>query len=238
MATRNDWEGRFNHKAMREVMSYLLTQNMESQTFAIDGTAQDVQSTGTKGVIINGTPLVLAADGAYDISAELPYADWAVSTAYTTAGILSEVVQDGRHFVCILAHTSYAYDHTSSSCVMASSNQPLHGATWQTYWRELDVWAEAGVGNSIAQDMVGYYLCCALADGTLRLFKAYNGTATATTTIVIPAFDPTRYVAIGLLKVSPTSGAHILGTTVLTTVGVFTDLTGPVFPDVTTSDKN
>jgi len=58
-----------------------------------------------------------------------------------------------------------------------------------------------------------------------------KGTEAAATTIVIPPYDPERYVAIGLLSVVPTSGAHVLGTTALTTVGTFVNLVGPVLPD-------
>lgn len=241
MASRNDWEGRFNHKTMQEIMAYLLTYNCESQVFAVDGShAENVQTTGTKMVMLNGTPTYLAADAEYDISAEAAYADWAVSTSYTTGGTASEVVQDGRHFVCILAHTSYGYLHTHASYVEASSNQPLHGALWRTYWRELDVWAQDAAGDSLLDTYVGWYLACALADGTLRLFKAYDSTASTygtATPVRIPCYDPTRYVAVGLLKIT-CSTTFVLGTTSTATVSVFYQLIGPVLPDANLIDKN
>lgn len=241
MANRNDWTKKFAHVGVQDVIAYLLTQNMATQTFAIDANSENVQTSGGAVAFLNGTFIAaLSADAECDISAEAPYSDWAVSTSYTTTGTASEVVNsEGRHFVCIAAHTSYAYAHTTTaSYKQVDSDEPGFGSNWRTYWRELDVWAEQGVGNSIAQDCIGYYLACALSTGVLRLFKAYSGTATASTAIVIPAYDPTRYIPVGLLRVAPTSGAHVLGTTSLTTVGTFYQLTGPVFPGPTVVDKN
>lgn len=227
MALTNKLVSIFSYEAMQRVMAYLLSYNMATQALAIDGSAaEDIQTTGGADAILNGQVIkALAADAVYDISVELPYAAWAASTAYTIGGLLSEVTVDGRHFACILAHTSSA---TSSG---ALSNKPLYGDLWRTNWKELSRWALAGVGNSIAQDMVGWYLVCAMADGVLRVFKAYDGTATAATTPKIPVFDPERYIPIGMIRVAPTSGAHVLGTTALTTVGTYAQLVGPVFPD-------
>jgi len=244
MAIRNAWEGRFAHKSMQEIMSYLLTQNMESQAVVAAGAETEIDDTGTKAVMINGEIIALPVDNDYESGTDVCYADWAASTAYSVAGLVSEVVQDGRHFVCILAHTSYAYDYTSASCVIASSNQPLHGATWQTYWRELDVWAEDMKGDVIpignVTGQTRYYLICACASGNLRGFKAYSGTGTAT--LQIPAYDPTRWCPVALIKiVSADAGTMVIGTDNWNEAGVTTtvqQLTGPVFPDVLTSDKN
>jgi hypothetical protein len=221
MGLQNDLCKRYSHDAMQDLMAYLLSYNMESQAFAIDGTnSENVQTTGTKACILNGLPIqALTVDAELDISGQSLYPAWATATEYTTGVCTtSEVVQDGRHFVCISAHTS------------AAASKPLHGADWRTYWKELKRWAVTGVGNSIAESMTGYYLACVDSAGTLAMFKAYDGTATASTTLKIPVFDPERYVPVGILKVSPTSGAHVLGTTSLTTVGTFSQLVGPVFP--------
>jgi len=229
MANLNEWVKTFSYNAMRQFASYLMTINMATQTLAIDATAQDIQTTGGAGVVLNGVVIAaLGGDAAYDISAELPYANWVTATSYTTGGILSEVVgRSGAHYVCTVAHTS------------AAANEPEVGANWRDYWKHMSVWAPAAVGNSIAQDKQAHYLICALADGTLRAFRAYTiGTEGATTPIVIPPFDPQRYVAVGLVSVIPTSGAHVFGTTVLTTVGTFTQFIGPVFPDRTLVDIN
>ena len=229
MADLNKWVKSFSYNGMRQFVAYLMSMNMATQALAIDATAQDIQTTGGAAVLINGVNIAaLSADAAYDISAELPYAAWVTATAYTTAGILSEVVaKSGAHYVCILAHTS------------AAADEPEIGVNWRTYWKKLDAWAVAAVGNSIAQDKQAHYLVCALADGTLRAFMAYTiGTEGATTPIVIPPYDPERYVAVGLVSVVPTSGAHVFGTTVLTTVGTLTQFVGHVFPDRDLVDKN
>jgi hypothetical protein len=228
MAISNKWMKHFNHVSMHQLLKYLLSQNCESQALAINATAQDIQTTGTKQVILNGIPITLAADSVYDVSAELPYALWSASSvSYTTGGILSEVVDsEGKHWVCIAAHTS-----------TASNGPGMDGGL--TYWKRLDKWAVMGNGNVVAQDKQAHYLVCALADGTLRAFLAYvPGTEAATTPIVIPAYDPERYVAIGLISVVPTSGSHTFGTTVLTTVGTFKQFTGLVLPDADLIDLN
>lgn len=224
MAVLHKWAKKFSYKAMRDLLKYaVLTQNLATQALAIDGSAaEDIQTTGGAACWINGVSIAaLAADAVHDISAELPYAAWAASTSYTTGGALSEVVaRSGAHYACILAHTS------------AAANEPEIGADWQTYWKLLDVWPAAAVGNSIAQDKQAHYLVCALADGTLRTFIAYDtANPGATSALVIPPYDPERYVAVGYISVVPTSGAHVLGTTALTTVGTFTQLIGPVLPD-------
>jgi len=243
---RNDLEKRFNHKVMQELMSYLLSCNCESQTVAVDGAnAENIQTTGGKAAFINGIAYVLAADAELDISAQPAYADWAVSTSYVTGLVggtsVSEVVVDGRHFVCISAHTSYAYLHTSSSYVEADSNEPLHGATWRTYWRELDVWAIDGTGSSVGTaSYIGWYLVCAMADGQLKVFEAFDRTASTygtSTPIRIPAFDPTRYVAVGLMKIT-SAGTYVCGTTSTAGIVTFYQILGPIFPDLNTIDKN
>ena len=229
MADLNKWVKSFSYNGMRQFASYLMTQNLATQALAIDATAQDIQTTGGAAAILNGVNIAaLAADAAYDVSAELPYAAWVTATAYTTGGILSEVVaRSGQHYVCILAHTS------------AAADEPEVGANWRTYWKKLDNWAVAAVGNSVAQDKQAHYLVCALADGILRAFIAYTiGTEATTTALVIPPYDPERYIAVGYISVVPTSGAHVFGTTVLTTVGTFTQLVGPVFPDRDLVDRN
>jgi hypothetical protein len=229
MAIEHAWVKEFSYNKMRQLMKYLLTENQLTQVLDIDATAQDIQTTGTNPAVINGVSIpVLAADAAYDVSAELPYAPWAAGNSYTAGGILSEVSnRDGTHFVCILANTS------------AVADEPGYGANWRTYWKQLDAWAVQAVGNSIPQDTQGHYLVCALADGTLRAFIAYNTAApAATVTLRIPPYDPERYVVVGYVSVVPTSGAHVFGTTVLTTVGTFTQIIGHCFPDPSLLDHN
>jgi hypothetical protein len=225
MAISNDWLKLFYSIPMHQLLKYMLSQNCESQVLAIDANAENIQTTGTKMAIINGTPVQLAADAEYDISAEAAYAAWATSQSYTLNTEVTD--EDGKHYVCISAHTSGA------------STKPTSGADWQTKWKRLDKFAVDAKGNVVAQDKQAWYLVCALNDGTLRAFLAYTpGTEAATTDIVIPAYDPERYVPVGLLAVKPTSGSHTLGTTVLTTVGTFFQLCGPVLPDANKLDLN
>jgi hypothetical protein len=225
MAVENKWVKRFHHKAMQNFLKYLQTQNLETQ--AVVNSTGNLASTGTKSCMINGVFVpALAADSSYAPGSEAAYAAWASGASYVTNGPLSEVVDaDGKHWVCIKAHTS------------AAANHPwVDGGE---YWKRLDVWAEDAAGNSIAQDKKAWYLICAMNDGTLRAFIAYEkGTESATTALRIPAFDPERYVAVALLAVVPTSGAHVLGTTTLATVGTFTQILGPVFPDADLLDRN
>ena len=226
MAITNKWATKFHHVSMIQFVKYFMSSNMESQALAIHGTnAQNIKTTGTKACNINGVYIPsLPADSEYVIASEAPYAAWASGQSYD---LNSEVVDaDGKHWVCVQAHTSAAYNH------------PLVDTTG-VYWKRLDKWAVAAAGNSIAQNKQAHYLICALNDGTLRAFMAYvPGTEGATTPIVIPPFDPERYVAVGLVTVKPTSGAHIFGTTALTTVGTFTQFLGPIFPDADFVDKN
>lgn len=244
MASRNEWESRFNHKAMQELVAYMLTFNMESQVVVAAGAETEIDDTGTKAVMLNGEIIALPADADYEAGTDVAYAAWAAATAYTTGGLLSEVVVEGRHFACILAHTSYAYAYTSTSAVYASSDEPLHGANWRTYWRELDVWAEDAKGDVIpigsVTSQTRYYLVCAIAAGNLRAFKAYSGTGAAT--LVIPAYDPTRWVPVALIKVinahtaTWTLGSGNWNASSLT--ATVQQLTGPIFPGVSVIDKN
>ena len=231
MASVNNWEKLFSYRSMQNLVSYLLTQNCQSQVIAVDGTnKENIQSTGTKDVIINGIPYVLAADTEFDISAEAAYSLWATGQSYTLDTEVYHVDPDGetRHYVCILAQTS------------AAADEPMVGANWETYWRLLPVWAVTGDLDSVADGATRYYLVCALNDGTLRIFKAYDSTTYA---VQIPAYDPTRYVPLAIAKYANSAGdtaADVIGagTCDWDTYGTFYQLTGFVIPDVSLLDKN
>ena len=237
MASLNDWTRRFGHKSMQNLIQYLLTQNCESQAVVAAGAETEIDDTGTKAVILNGEVIALPVDTDYEAATDVAYAAWAISTSYTTGGLLSEVVVDGRHFVCTVAHTS-------SAVATAAGNKPLYGATWRDYWRELDAWAEDAkgdvvpIGSGTAQTR--YYLVCAIAAGNLRAFKAYSGTGAAS--LVIPPYDPTRWVPVALIKVinahtaTWTFGTGNWNATSLT--ATVQQLTGPVFPGASVVDKN
>lgn len=228
----NNWEKLFSYTPMRDIMGYLLSMNMEDQTIAVDSNAYDIQSTGAKSMMINGEPMLCAADAALDISAEPPYAAWAAGASYTTQGVLSEVTKEGRHFVCILAHTASVAGKSDDEI----RNEPLIGAEWETYWRELKKWAVTGNLDSVADGTTKWYLVCAMIDGTLRIFKAYDTVNAHSTVISIPAYDPTRYCPVALVAYANTTGdtnADVIGaaaTCDFGTYGVFKKLTGPIIP--------
>jgi hypothetical protein len=220
-AVENDWGKNFSNAPMRALARYLLTQNCETQVIALDSNANDIQSTGGKGAILAGKPITLAADAAYDISAEAAYAAWVTNTAYTlNSEVTATVDGDTAHYVCILAHTSSA------------ANQPNAGADWSSYWRRTYTWAVDAVGDVVSTSTTRTYLACALDTGVLRLFKAYD----ADGNIQIPAYDPTRYVPVALISVGTTSTVTI-GTTSLTSISTIIQLTGPVLPDVDLIDR-
>lgn len=211
----NPWEEAFGHVAARKLAAYLTTMNLATQAVTLDANANDLQTTGSGAAILNGTPFTVAEDQAYDISAEAAYAAWATAQSYTT--ITEVTVLDKnitKHFVCISAHTS------------SSSNHPVTGADGSTYWRELSHWAEDAAGDVIAANTTKYYLACVNSAGTLRLFNAYD----ANLACKIPAYDPTRYVAVALMLAGTTTAVTI-GTTVLTGISTFWQIIGPCIPD-------
>ena len=239
MGVQNLWLNKLSSRSSQLMMSYALTHNTYNQGVTMHVTSEEnIFTTATYTVFINGIPYILAADTEYDISAELPYADWATATVYTTQGILSEVIgSDGFHYTPIVAHTSSAND------------KPITGVNWRNYWKKLDKWPVAAAGDVIADDELKGYLVCALNDGILRLFKAYDPAVTsdraAAFNWVTPPFDPERYVAIAKLVVDNQTGVDF-------TVGTtdFDDATGdgaattilpivdPIFPNSNLLDTN
>jgi len=231
MAIKNPWLDRYSSEPMQEYMRYALTHACGAATIAIDAVASDIQSSGGELMFINGFPYLDAGDAAYDISAELPYATWAVDTAYTTMGTASEVVgSDGNHYVCILAHTS------------AVANEPGVGTTWATYWKQLKRWAKAAAGDILPDGYSRYYLVCTLYDGTLRIFNAYDPENPNSGVLHIPWYDPERYCPLGFLLVANASAANfILGTTLLSAAGItdtYIDVIGRVYPNASFRIKN
>jgi hypothetical protein len=219
---------KFSHRPMKDFSAFLMSMNgNETQAFAIDGTnAENVQTTGTKPCMINGVYIkALTADAELDISADLQLGVWAASSSYTNVDVRYITTVDGgkQWYRCIASHTS------------AANNKPEaeNSNAWRAYWTLCSQTAENGVGHSIAQDDTYNYLALVNSAGTLTLVKADDGSGN----LQIPNFEPELFCAIGYLTVTPTSGAHVLGTTVLTTVGTFSQLIGvPVFPAI--PDKN
>lgn len=88
-------------------------------------------------------------------------------------------------------------------------------------------------GDSITQDKIGTYWVYSNTAGTLDGESAFGDEAAITTAIQAEAqfsvatntLPPgTDDVIIGGITVAPTSGAHVFGTTALTTVGTFFDI--------------
>jgi hypothetical protein len=214
---------------MKDLANFLLTQNGTlTQALAIHGSnAENIKTTGTNPVVINGVlTLSLPASTELDISTDLQLSVWLTGQSYTTAHMRFVEDDNGhrQYYKCILNHTS------------AAGNKPGSlGSTWRTYWTESSQTAEAAVGNSIPQDDTYNYLVLATAAGVLTVVKADDGSGN----LEIPNFEPEMFVAIGYITVTPTSGAHVLGTTVLTTVGTFTQLLGiPAIPAAANIDSN
>lgn len=215
----------FSHRPMKDLAGFLMSMNgIESQAFAIDGSnAENVQTTGSKACMINGVYIkALAADAELDISADKQLTVWVSGTAYTTVDL--RYVEDANGY-------KQWYKCTSNHTAAATNKPGTPGG--ESYWTKSSQTAENGVGHSIAQDDTYNYLALVNSAGTLTLVKADDGSGN----LQIPNFEPEVFCAIGYLAVTPTSGAHVLGTTVLSVVGTFTQILGmPVFP--ATPDKN
>jgi hypothetical protein len=227
-----DLRKNFSYKGMQELMGYLSTFNCESQTLAVDANANDIQTTGTKMMFINGQPEVCEADAALDISAdttEVTQTAWATATAYSTVGTV-RWNKDGVRYRSIAAHTSSVND------------EPGYGQNWETYWELAPHGAVNAVGATIAASYDRWFMVTAQADGTITMWLAGDAAATGYAKCVIPQYDHKIYCPIGFIHVANgTSSAFTVGTTSFSASSVtttFMDVTGPVFPDLANWDKN
>lgn len=230
--TTKDLRKVFSYKGMQELMGYLSTFNCESQTLAVDANANDIQTTGTKLMMLNGQPEVCEVDAALDISAdttEVTQTAWATATAYSTVGTV-RWNRDGKRFRSIAAHTSSA------------SDEPMYGENWMTYWEEAPHGAVNAVGTSIAAGAAQWFMVTAQADGTITMWQAGAAATTGNAKPVVPHYDFKVYCPIGFIHVlNGTSSAFVVGTTSFSASSVtttFMDVTGPVFPDRSNWDKN
>ena len=224
-----EFGSKFSFRPMQDLAGFIRSMNMATQAFAIDANAENVQSTGTAACVVNGVPVAsLTADAELDVSADLQLSVWLTATAYTSADMryVEDAQGNKQYYRCIASHTS--------SASLKPGQKDSINTTWRDYWTPSSQTAVAAVGNSIAQDDTYNYLCLATALGILTLVKADDGSGN----LQIPNFEPEMFVAIGYLTVTPTSGAHVLGTTVLTTVGTFTQIIGPAMPQGSAIDKN
>lgn len=222
---------KFSYKAMQELVGYLGTFNCESQVVAIDSSTEDIKTTGTKAALLNGQPIIVAADTDFDLGTEHDEEDltaWATSTAYTLGKIRSHL---GIRIRCIQAHTS------------STATKPFASDSWEQYWEVAPHDAESAVGASITKAYEQWFLVTAEDDGTLGVWQA--GPEVKSTTgaeCKIPQYDYKKYIPIGLLHVKNATGSpFVMGTTGLDTASVtdtFVQLTGPVLPHPDNWDVN
>ena len=219
------YPSKFSHMPMKQLADYIMTYNHATQAFAVDGAnAENVQTTGTATCQIAGIPIAsLAADAELDISADLQLSIWLTATAYTAVAVRYVADDNGNKqwYKCIASHTSAAGTKPGQKDSVDS--------TWRTYWTESSNKAQNCVGNVVASGDSMYYLALCDSAGTLTLVEASDtGVLDADIEIKIPQFDPSVFVAIGLMLID--SAAFTLGTTSTAGIVTFTQLLGPVFP--------
>jgi hypothetical protein len=216
----------FGYKGSKIMAEYLSTFNTESQVLAIDGAAaEDIQDTGTKLAFINGNPYQLAEDAVLDISADTEGTEtaWATATSYSIGDVREN--KNGVRYIAKAAHTS------------SSDDEPGLSSNWESYWEEAPNAAVNAVGATVADTYSRWFLVTAKSDGTLTVWLAGDAALDGTEVLKIPQFCPKTYVAIGLIHVNSNT-SFVLGTTALTTIGTFYQITGPVFPHPDNIDKN
>ena len=222
------WARRFSFKAARDLAKFLNTKNMQTQTVAIDENAENIKSTGTGLAILAGKPIVLAAHGELDISADTEGTEtaWATATAYVVGDTRKN--SQGIRFRCITAHTSTADD------------EPGFGARYNTYWEESYHGAVNAVGTTITTGYDQWFLITAKADGVLTMWQAGVQALNTTAVPVIPHYDPEKYIPVALaIIVNDSGGDLIVGTTALTGDITFYQLIGgSLLPDGDLIDQN
>lgn len=233
-ALSNGLDKFFAHKPMQEVAKYLNTYNIASQALAIDGgNAENIQTTGDAGIIINGQYFACAEDAELDISEDTEGTEtaWATATAYTAGNIRKNDTSAGanRRFRCILAHTSSA------------DSEPETGRDWELYWEYAPHNAVNGSGTVTTTLYERWFVVLAKSTGVISVWQAGDEATIAggAVSLKVPQFDPLVYVCLGLLKVAKDdAGNHTLGTTALTGDGTYVNLVGPVFPHPDNLDLN
>lgn len=231
----NGLREKFSFKNMRELMGYLSTFNCETQTLAIDGSAENIQTTGTHLVMINGQPCYLAADAAMDISAdddEDTLTAWATATSYSVGDIRTNGGESTR-YRCILAHTSR--NDSDSDYV---NNEPGSADNWQRFWEKAPHGASHGADAVIEDDEEQWFMVTAQKDGTLNLWQAGDAADISSgAECKTPQYDAKLYCPIGFMHVKNETGVDFtMGTTDLNDstgsniTTTFMDVTGPVFP--------
>jgi hypothetical protein len=219
----------FSYKAMKELAKFLSTYNFATQAIALDTNANDIQSTGTAGMMLNGTIYPCAEDAALDISADTEgtLTAWATATAYALADVRKN--SEGKRFKCILAHTSSA------------DTEPGKGAQSDMYWELSPHNAVNASGKVVTTLYERWVLITAKADGTLTVWLAGDQAtiASASAKFKCPHYDPEMYCPVAIAKIAKDDAGDItIGTTALTGDITFYQVTGPVFPHPDNLDMN
>jgi hypothetical protein len=223
---------KFTHKPMQDITSFARTMNMGSQ--AIAKATANIATTGGAHCIINGVHIAsLGADTGRTLANDLQFTIWLVDTAYTVAAHDCRYVADSngakQWYVCIADHTS------------GLGTQPgLDGGgnDWRTYWTTTTSRVENAVGTVMANNYTRYYMALVDDLGVLTTVLADNGhQLDADAKIVIPAFDPEIFCAIGIYTIVGT-GASTWGTTNDNAQVGETDWLGPVYPTGLGIDSN
>lgn len=231
LGTNTGIQSRFSHKAAQNLADFAFTMNMATQAFAIDGSnAENIQTTGTAAMVINGVPQTCPVDAELDISADLQLTIWLTATAYTSVDVRYVEDDNGNKqwYKCIASHTS--------SAATKPGQKDSVDQTWRTYWTESSNRAENAVGDVVPTLYSRYYVALVNSLGTLTLVKAGDVALDAAVTLEIPQFDPEVFCAIGTLLVD--SAGYTCGTTALTGISTFAQLIGPVVPHPNQLDKN
>jgi hypothetical protein len=209
--------------------------NMASKIVAIDGgNAENVQTSGTTGMVINGVMTETSGKtDELDVSGDVQLTIWLTAQSYTAAHmrfVVNPSSGNKQWYKCILAHTSGAANKPDE-------NDLREDATWKTYWTRSTQTAEQASGDRIPNLSSRYYMYLMQAGtDTLTLVKAGPVALDADVKLVIPNFEPEMFCAIGTLLVN--SAGFVMGTTALTGVDTHAQLIGPVFPTGLAIDQN
>ena len=204
---------KFNHATMQELMGYLSTRNCESQVVAMHVTSEEnVKSTGTKAMMINGQVETCEADPEIDISADTTGTEtaWALALEATVGMIRAN--KDAMRFRCVVAHTATADD------------EPLYAIN--------------ASGDVLGDDEERWYMVTAQADGTLTVWLAGDVAALTLARIKVPQYDYKVYCPVAFMHVKNEMGGadFTLGTTDLddatgdSVTATILQVTYPVFP--------
>jgi hypothetical protein len=232
LGNSKEYGSKFAFKPMQDLASFARTMNMATQ--AIAKANADIATTGGGHCVINGVHIAsLTAETGRTLANDKQFTIWLTATAYTKAAHDCRYVADAngakQWYVCTA-------DHTSSAILKPGPD--ANGVAWRDYWTETTSRVEPAVGLVMANNYTRHYLALADDLGVVTTVVADNGKQLdADSEIVIPAFDPEIWCAIGLYTIVGT-GASTWGTTDDNAQVGETQLIGPVFPTGLGIDPN